>query len=100
MTEEIPVNIFIDYASQFTGTEEGFCTIDVCGVESVPTKVFASEEEYLKSGIRYAPDMPNCCAQVETLYFTFSLYFRWDEPIEKGYILQGIAWLFGDISFE
>ncbi len=141
LKEEIPVNIFIDNASQFTGAEKGFCTIDVCGVESVPTTVFASEEEYIKSGIRYAPvslvpigtfspdpededfeqsptvlfagkvksverdpdaapDMPNCCAEVETLDFTFSLYFRWDKPIEEGYILRGIARLFGDISFE
>ena len=43
-------------------------------------------------------DEPNCCILVETLEFTFNLFLRYDAPIEKGYIVHGIAWLFGDMK--
>lgn len=42
---EIPVNIFIDNASEMEDAEQGYYYIDVCGVgENI--RVFASEEEY------------------------------------------------------
>ena len=43
-------------------------------------------------------DEPNCCMLVETLELTFSLYLRYDLPVEKGYVVHGMAWLFGDLE--
>ena len=42
----------------------------------------------------------NLCILVETLEILFKLYLHWNGKIEKGYIVQGYAWLFGNILFE
>ncbi len=43
-------------------------------------------------------DEPNCCMLIETLELTFRLYLRYDLPVEKGYVVHGAAWLFGDLE--
>ena len=44
------------------------------------------------------PGEPNCCILIETLGFEFSLFLEYDGEIEKGYIVSGSAWLFGEIG--
>lgn len=41
---------------------------------------------------------PNCRVYIETLEMTFSLYLRYEGRIEKGYVIHGVAWLFGDLE--
>ncbi len=45
-------------------------------------------------------DGPNCFILVETLEMEVSLYLRCDGPVEPGYIVYGVAWLFGDLQME
>lgn len=40
---------------------------------------------------------PNCCLEIETLEMTFNLYMRYAASVEIGYIVHGVAWLFGDL---
>lgn len=137
---EIPLNIFIDNASEMASAKEGPCSIDICGVGN-GVRVFASEEEYLEAKTNFAlesmvpigtfpadpddehfeesphilftgkvidvrqdpdaeADGPNYCVLVETLELSFYLYIRHDAPIEKGFIVHGVAWLFGDLEME
>lgn len=42
----------------------------------------------------------NCCILIETLEFMIKLYLDYDKPVEKGYIVHGVAWLFGDMELE
>ena len=42
----------------------------------------------------------NCCLLIETLEMMINLYLEYDEPVEKGYIVHGIAWLFGDMHMD
>ena len=134
---EIPVNIFIDNASEFEDLQrETTCSIDIYGVGS-NIKEFPSEEVYEASGLQMAPISmipmgtfpvkddpdfvesphilfsgmvtevesmlpskpgdPNYCLTIETLEFEFHLYARVDKPVDAGYIIHGVAWLFGDI---
>ena len=44
---EIPFNIFIDNADEYTDAKEGSCAIDICGVGS-DIRIFNSEEDYCK----------------------------------------------------
>lgn len=44
------------------------------------------------------PDLPNCCVLAETLELKINLYFKYDKPIEKGFVVHGVAWLFGDME--
>lgn len=51
--------------------------------------------------VKRNPDSePNCCILLETLEFTFCLYINYDAPVEKGFIVNGIAWLFGDLEMD
>ena len=134
---EIPVNIFIDNASEFEDLQrETPCSIDIYGVGS-NIEVFPSEEAYEASGLQMAPISmipmgtfpvnddpdfmesphilcsgmvtevenmppsnpgdPNYCLTIETLEFEFHLYALLDKPVAAGYIIHGVAWLFGDI---
>jgi hypothetical protein len=43
-------------------------------------------------------DDPNYCLEVETLEMTMSLYVRYDGEIKKGNVVNGEAWIFGDIK--
>lgn len=43
-------------------------------------------------------DEPNCCILIETLGMMINLYIRYNAPIEEGYIIHGVAWLFGDLK--
>ena len=45
-------------------------------------------------------DEANCCLLIETLELLVNLYLRYDKPIENGYIVHGVAWLFGDMEME
>ncbi len=40
----------------------------------------------------------NCCLLIETLELKIKLYLEYDAPVKKGYIVHGIAWLFGDLK--
>ncbi len=44
------------------------------------------------------PDEPNYFLEVETLEMDLSLYILYDGDIEKGSIISGEAWIFGDIK--
>ena len=44
------------------------------------------------------PEEPNMLLLVETVEMELNLYIRTDRPVEKGNIVYGIAWLFGDIK--
>ena len=44
-----------------------------------------------------AQNKPNCCILIETLEMVINLYVRYDSVIEAGYIVHGVAWLFGEI---
>lgn len=46
------------------------------------------------------PDEPNCCVYVKTLELCIDLYLRYDKPVEKGFIVHGTAWLYGDIQMR
>lgn len=134
---EIPVNIFIDNASEYEDLQETLCNIDIYGIGS-DIKVFPSEESYEESGLQMAPqsmipmgtfpinddpdftesphilfsgivtevesilpsnpDDPNYCLTIETLEFEFYLYCKLATPVEAGNIINGVAWLFGDIA--
>ena len=137
---EIPVNIFIDNASEFEGVKRGYCNIDVCAVGS-SIDIYASEEEYRQTDsnmdiismipmgtfsvkpddedfqesphilftgkvldVAWNPeadeDDANCCVLVETLGLMINLYLNYDKPVEKEYIVHGVAWLFGDMEME
>ena len=130
---EIPVNIFIDNASELEAAKPGYCNIDVCSVGS-SIDIYASEEEYRQTdsnmdimsmipigtfsakpddeAFQESPhilftgkvldvvlnpdaeeDEANCCILVETLGLTINIYLNYDRPVEKGYIVHGIAWL-------
>lgn len=41
---------------------------------------------------------PNYCMTVETYGISFNLFVRYDGVIEKGYIIHGVAWLYGNIE--
>ncbi len=41
---------------------------------------------------------PNYCLTIQTYGMTFKLFARYDGQIEKGNIVSGNAWLYGDIS--
>ena len=43
------------------------------------------------------PDEPNICILIETLGLVFNLYASYDGKMDKGYIVHGVAWLYGDI---
>ncbi len=135
---QIPLNIFIDNAEDFSDAAEGPCSIDVCGVGR-DVEVFASEEAYRGSGrktdvislipsgtfpldpndadfqqdawivfsgraldVEFDPeagsDDPNYLVHVETLEMTLRLFLRSETPIEKGNVLHGGAWLYGDLE--
>ena len=137
---EIPVNIFIDNASELEGVKKGYCNIDICAVGN-DIDIYSSEEDYWQADSRMDiismiplgtfpadPDDAdfeesphilftgkvldvkwnpaaeegdvNCCIRIETLGFTFNLYLDYDKPVEKGYIVHGVAWLFGDMEME
>lgn len=51
-------------------------------------------EDYPDTG----PECPNCGAVVETAGLTFRLIFRAGEPVKKGCVISGVAWLFGDME--
>ena len=40
----------------------------------------------------------NCCILIETLELLINLYLRYDKPVEKGFIVHGVAWLYGDMK--
>jgi hypothetical protein len=46
------------------------------------------------------PDEENCNIMIETLGFTFNLYLRYEGRVEVGYIVHGVAWLFGDMTMD
>ncbi|MBE6069674.1 MAG: hypothetical protein E7211_18585 [Clostridium lundense] len=135
--ENIPVNIFVDNASDITPSKGDVCSIEVCG-EGSDLSFFATEEEYQVSGHRMATislipvgtfplnpndkqfhqsphilfsgivrsvewnpsaedDEANCCLTIETLDITLTLYCRNEAPVEAGYIVHGVAWLYGDM---
>lgn len=41
---------------------------------------------------------PNYRVLIETLEMQFYLYLRSDQQIKPGYVLHGVAWLFGDLE--
>jgi hypothetical protein len=43
------------------------------------------------------PDEPNICILIETLGLVFNLYASYDGKMDKGSIVHGVAWLYGDI---
>ena len=45
-------------------------------------------------------DEPNCFILVETLEMRVNLYLRYNGPVEPGYIVYGVAWLFGNLQME
>ncbi|MBQ6162930.1 MAG: hypothetical protein IJK23_00510 [Clostridia bacterium] len=137
---EIPLNVFIDNASEFDDIDECFCTVDLYGIGS-EIEVFSSEEAYRAADKKLAvismipigtfsaqpddesfqpsphilftgkvlyverdpnagADEPNYFASVETLELKINLYFRYDGPVEEGYIIYGVAWLYGDMEVE
>lgn len=43
---------------------------------------------------------PNYCLTVDTLGITLTLFVSYQSEIKKGYIVHGVAWLYGDIAKE
>ena len=43
-------------------------------------------------------DDVNCCILIETLELVIKLYLRYDQPVRKGFIIHGVAWLYGDLK--
>lgn len=43
-------------------------------------------------------DEPNYLLEIETLGMTLNLYLRYEGDIQPGFIVYGIAWLYGDIE--
>ena len=43
-------------------------------------------------------DEPDCCLTIETLGFEFSLYLRYEGEVNKGDIVTGRAWLYGEFK--
>ena len=54
--------------------------------------------------VEWAPeadeDEPNCCILIETLELVITMYLRYDKPVERGFIVHGAAWLYGDLEME
>lgn len=42
----------------------------------------------------------NCRLLIETLELIINLYMEYNAPVEKGFIVHGVAWLFGDMHME
>ena len=45
-------------------------------------------------------EAPNGCLWVETLGLELKLYVRYEGAVEPGYLVHGVAWLFGDMVQE
>ncbi len=41
---------------------------------------------------------PNLGMEIETLDMTVNLYMRYDGPVEKGYVVYGSAWIYGNLE--
>lgn len=63
-----------------------------------PYILFTGKVLYFECDTYAEPDEPNYVATVETLDFVFSLYFRYNETLAVGNVVQGVAWLYGDIE--
>lgn len=46
------------------------------------------------------PNEPNCCMRIQTLEMEFDMYTRCSAVVKPGYIVHGVAWLYGDLELK
>lgn len=68
--------------------------------EPSPHILFTGKVQNVEWNDIAGPDEPNCCVLIETLGLELELYMKYDEKIERGCIIHGVAWLFGDMHFD
>ena len=66
--------------------------------EPSPHVLFAGRVISVERNPEDSEDQPNFLLGVETLGMTLNLYLRYEGDIQLGFIVYGIAWLFGDIE--
>ena len=65
--------------------------------EESPHIIFTGKIIAVDADPKAKSDEPNCFVTVETLDMTVTVVFNSDENISVGGILNGVAWLYGDI---
>ncbi|WP_409967481.1 hypothetical protein RFF05_12910 [Bengtsoniella intestinalis] len=66
--------------------------------EPSPHILFSGKVLAVEYNADATPSDANYCITVETLGMTFTVYTRYEATIAVGYIVKGVAWLFGDME--